>query len=85
MVQTGLHAVADLMDVPEERVYEEARDRGIEVAALGTYFVGRRTLNGLLLGFACSQPNALRRGMERLAASIEAARRPSKGQRSALR
>jgi hypothetical protein len=50
----------------EERVYEEARDRGIEEATLGMYF-------------------SLRRGMARLAASIEAARRPSKGQRPVLR
>jgi GntR family transcriptional regulator/MocR family aminotransferase len=74
-VQTGLHAVAELDGVDEERVYEEARDRGIEVAPLGMYFIGRRTVNGLLLGFASSRPDVLRRGMERLAASIEAARR----------
>jgi hypothetical protein len=80
-VQTGLHAVAELNGVDEERVYEEARDRGIEVAPLGMYFIGRRTANGLLLGFASTRPDALRRGMERLAASIEAARRPPQDQR----
>jgi GntR family transcriptional regulator/MocR family aminotransferase len=81
-VHTGLHAVADLDGVDEERVYEEARDRGIEVAPLATYFIGRRTANGLLLGFASTRPEALRRGMERLAASIEAARRPERPERS---
>jgi GntR family transcriptional regulator/MocR family aminotransferase len=74
-VQTGLHAVADLVGVHEERVYEEARNRGVEVAPLGMYFIGRHTVNGLLLGFASTGPDALRRGMERLAASIEAAQR----------
>jgi GntR family transcriptional regulator/MocR family aminotransferase len=78
-VQAGLHAVADLDGVDEERVCEEARQRGVEVAPLGTYFVGRRTANGLLLGFASTRPAVLRRGMEKLAASIEAARRPAYG------
>jgi GntR family transcriptional regulator/MocR family aminotransferase len=75
-VQTGLHAVADLNGVDEQRAFEEARDRGVEVAPLGMYFLGRPTANGLLLGFASTRPEALRRGMERLAASLEAARRP---------
>jgi len=46
------------------------------------YFIGRRTMNGLLLGFASSRPEALRRGMERLAASIDAARRSARTQRN---
>jgi GntR family transcriptional regulator / MocR family aminotransferase len=75
-VQTGLHAVAHLHGVDEERVCLEARDRGIEVAPLGMYFIGRPTVSGLVLGFASSRPDALRRGMEKLAASIDAARRP---------
>jgi GntR family transcriptional regulator/MocR family aminotransferase len=79
-VQTGLHAVAEL-DGDEERVYEEARDRGVEVAPLGMYFMSRPTQKGLLLGFASTRPDALRHGMERLASSIEAARRPARGQR----
>ena len=59
---------------------DEARQRGIEVAPLGTYYLGRRTANGLLLGFASTPPDTLRRGMERLAAAIEAARRPMRAQ-----
>jgi GntR family transcriptional regulator/MocR family aminotransferase len=77
-IHTGLHAVADLDDVDEERVCEEARARGIEVAPLRTYYIRRRTANGLLLGFASTPPDTLRRGMERLAAAIDAARRPSR-------
>jgi len=79
-IQTGLHAVADLDGVDEERVCEEAAARGIEVAPLGMYFFGRRTATGLLLGFASTPPDVLRRGMERLADAIDAARRPIRKQ-----
>ncbi len=82
-VQTGLHAVADLEDVDEELVYEEARARGIEVAPLGMYFIGRRTANGLLLGFASTRPDAIRNGVDQLAASIDAARLSARKQRVA--
>jgi GntR family transcriptional regulator/MocR family aminotransferase len=75
-IQTGLHAIADLDGVDEERVSEAARERGIEVEPLGRYFLGRRTENALVLGFGSTPPDALRRGMERLAAAIDAARRP---------
>jgi GntR family transcriptional regulator/MocR family aminotransferase len=74
-VQTGLHAVADLFQVDEELVSHQAARRGIEVSPLGSYCVGRRMLNGLLLGFACSRPEQLRAAMRLLADSIEAARR----------
>src|SRR5262249_30721618 len=39
-VQTGLHVVAHLHGVDEDRVCWEARERGIEVAPLGMYFIG---------------------------------------------
>jgi GntR family transcriptional regulator / MocR family aminotransferase len=82
-VQTGLHAVADLDDVDEELVFEEAKARGIEVAPLGMYFIGRRTANGLVLGFASTRPDAIRNGVELLAASIDAARLTARNQRVA--
>jgi GntR family transcriptional regulator/MocR family aminotransferase len=75
-IQSGLHAIADLDGVDEERVSEEARERGVEVEPLGRYFLGRRTANALVLGFGATPPDALRRGMERLAAAIDAARQP---------
>ena len=80
-VQAGLHVAADLDDVDDERVYEEAARRGVEVTPLGQYFVGRPTARGLVLGFASTRPDGLRRGMERLAAAIEAARRPARARR----
>jgi len=75
-VLSGLHVVADLDGVDAERVYREARNRGIEVTPLGMYFIGPQTANGLLLGFASTRPDGLRQGVEKLAASIDAARRP---------
>jgi GntR family transcriptional regulator/MocR family aminotransferase len=84
-VQTGLHVVADLTDrkgPSAERVFEEAAARGVEVMPLSAYYYRRRRPgeksappNALLLGFAPVRPAALRRGMEQLAAAIEAAAR----------
>jgi GntR family transcriptional regulator/MocR family aminotransferase len=73
-IQTGLHAVADLDGVDEGRVCDEAAARGIEVAPLGLYYLGRRRANALVLGFASMPPEALRRGMAGLAEAIDAAR-----------
>ncbi len=75
-VQTGLHAVADLDGADARRVSEEAAARGVEAAPLSAYFAGRAPRpDGLVLGFAAVRPDAARRGMERLAQAIEAARR----------
>ena len=75
-VKTGLHAVADLEDVPAEVVCREARDRGVDVTPLAAYYLRRpRGTNGLVLGFGAVGPDAIRGGMERLAVAIEAARR----------
>jgi GntR family transcriptional regulator/MocR family aminotransferase len=72
-VQTGIHGVADLLGVDENRVCLEARKRDIEVSPLGIYFTARPTLTGLVLGFGATNPDAIRRGMEKLAVAIEAA------------
>ena len=75
-VQTGLHALADLAGVDAVRVAREAALRGVEAAPLSAYFAGTgRGANGLVLGFGVVRPDASRRGMERLAMAIEAARR----------
>jgi GntR family transcriptional regulator/MocR family aminotransferase len=76
-VWTGLHAVGDLDGVDAERVWHEAAARGVEVTPLRQYYFGRgKPANGLVLGFAPVRPDALTRGMERLAEAIEAARQP---------
>jgi GntR family transcriptional regulator/MocR family aminotransferase len=78
-VQTGLHVVADLEDADEEAVYREAQARGIEVTPLAVYFLNRPPVaNGLVLGFASARPDALRNAMERLAAAVDATRRPGR-------
>jgi GntR family transcriptional regulator / MocR family aminotransferase len=74
-VQTGLHALADLHGVDAGRVSREAATRGVEAAPLSAYFAGGGPAPGLVLGFAAVRPEVSRRGMERLAAAIEAARR----------
>jgi GntR family transcriptional regulator/MocR family aminotransferase len=75
-VRTGLHALADLDRVDAVRVSEEAAARGVEATPLSAYFTGREPpVNGLVLGFGAVRPDAAIRGMERLAAAIEAARR----------
>jgi DNA-binding transcriptional MocR family regulator len=74
-VQTGLHALADVTGVDAARVSREAALRGVEAAPLSAYFAGAtRGANGLVLGFGVVRPDASRRGMERLAAAIDAAR-----------
>jgi GntR family transcriptional regulator / MocR family aminotransferase len=79
-VRTGLHAIADLDGVDADRVAHEAITRGVEVTPLAAYFARpAKAPNGLVLGFAAVRPDVLRRGAERLAAAIEAARRPSVG------
>jgi GntR family transcriptional regulator / MocR family aminotransferase len=73
---TGLHVVADLNGVDAEVVCEEAVTRGVEVTPLTPYCVRPlRAPDALVLGFAVARPEAIRSGMDRLAAAIEAARR----------
>ena len=75
-VRTGLHALADLDGVDAVRVVREAAARGVEVASASAYCAARTpALNALVLGFGAVRPEVSRRGMERLAAAIEAARR----------
>jgi GntR family transcriptional regulator/MocR family aminotransferase len=72
-VLTGLHPVADLEGVDDERVSREAMARGTEAMPLSMYFGGHTSANGLLLGFAPIRPEDSADGMRRLAAAIEAA------------
>jgi GntR family transcriptional regulator/MocR family aminotransferase len=75
-VESGLHAVADLGEVDDVRVCEEAAGHGVEVTPLSIYSSdGDAAAHGLLLGFGAVRPEALWHGMERLAAAVEAARR----------
>jgi len=74
-VHSGMHAVADLEDVDAERVFTEATARNIEVMPLAAYYYGGgEKSNALVLGFGSCSPAAIRAGMWRLAAAIDAAR-----------
>jgi len=74
-VHSGMHAVADLGDVDAERVVTEAAARNIEVMPLSAYcYGGGERTNALVLGFGSCSTAAIRAGMWRLAAAIEAAR-----------
>ncbi|MDB6105916.1 MAG: transcriptional regulator, GntR family [Gammaproteobacteria bacterium] len=76
-VHSGIHAVADLEDIDAERVVAEATASNIEVMPLSAYYYGGgERSNALLLGFGACPPVAIRAGMWRLAAAIDAARRP---------
>ena len=75
-VRTGLHALAELDGVDSVRVSREAAARGVEATPATAYVASRApAVNALVLGFGAVRPEAARRGMERLAAAIEAARR----------
>jgi GntR family transcriptional regulator/MocR family aminotransferase len=75
-VRTGLHAVADLVDVDARRVYEAAAGRGVEVMPLSAYYFGRsHPQNAIVLGFGGVRADSVEDGMKRLAAAIDAARR----------
>ena len=77
--RTGLHAIGDLTGVPAVRVFEEAAKRGVEVMPLSAYYFGRtRAPEALVLGFGAVRPDSLDAGMQRLAAAVEAARRPGR-------
>ena len=78
-VRTGLHAVGDVHGADAVRVHQEAAARGVEVSPLSGYFVGRpKDANALLFGFAAVRPEAIARGVEKLAAAIDAARKTGK-------
>ncbi|HET9954722.1 MAG TPA: PLP-dependent aminotransferase family protein [Polyangiaceae bacterium] len=82
-VQSGLHAVADLYDVPAETVFQEACARGVEVAPLAQYYLTRaQPANALLLGFGPCHPEQFAPGMVQLARAIEAARRGAHTERA---
>jgi GntR family transcriptional regulator/MocR family aminotransferase len=77
-IEAGLHAVADLDGVDARMLFREAAARGVEVMPLSAYHLGRsRSDNALVLGFGGVGPDGIARGMERLAAAIEAVRRAS--------
>jgi GntR family transcriptional regulator/MocR family aminotransferase len=74
--QTGLHAVADLLNADAAAVSDQALARGVEVMPLSEYALGRQPVaNALMVGFAAVREDAMNGGMELLAAAIESTKR----------
>ncbi|AKQ67978.1 Transcriptional regulator, GntR family domain / Aspartate aminotransferase [Myxococcus hansupus] len=72
---TGMQLTASLAaPLSDQRVRDEAARRGVEVAALSDYASGRHREGGLVFGFGCVRPEALREGTRTLARALEAAR-----------
>ncbi|NOK08299.1 PLP-dependent aminotransferase family protein [Corallococcus exercitus] len=73
---TGMQLCASLAaPLSDLRVRDEAARKGVEVAALSDYFLGRRRESGLVFGFGGVRPDALRAGTRTLARVLEAAHR----------
>ncbi|NOK20741.1 PLP-dependent aminotransferase family protein [Corallococcus carmarthensis] len=73
---TGMQVCASLAaPLSDLRVRDEAARKGVEVAALSDYFLGRRRESGLVFGFGGVHPDALRAGTRTLARALEAAHR----------
>ncbi|WP_233587993.1 PLP-dependent aminotransferase family protein [Corallococcus sp. CA049B] len=73
---TGMQVCASLATpLSDLRVRDEAARKGVEVAALSDYFLGRRRESGLVFGFGGVRPDDMRAGTRALARAIEAARR----------
>jgi GntR family transcriptional regulator/MocR family aminotransferase len=71
-VQSGMHAVVDVMGVNAERLHVEAAALGVESMPLSAYYFGAsHRPNALLLGFGSVPPAAIRTGVTKLARAIE--------------
>lgn len=73
--RTGLHAVAELRGLDAARVCAEGMRRGLELMPLSAYSLERRGAAAIALGFSAVAPARLDRGMQELAAAIEAVQR----------
>ncbi len=74
-VEAGLQTVGWLNGINAELVAAEAASLGIEIIPLSRYALGRRKMNGIILGFAAVEPREIRRGVEQLAQVLEKCRR----------
>jgi len=78
-VQSGMHAIVDVVGVNAERLHAEAAARGIESMPLSAYYFGASIRpNALLLGFGSVTPAAIRAGVMKLARAIESVKRDGK-------
>ena len=68
---TGMQASAMLATGSDRRFRDAAAARGIEVGAISDYSVSRPRLRGLVFGFGCVRPAALRTGCRELARVVD--------------
>jgi GntR family transcriptional regulator/MocR family aminotransferase len=64
---TGMQACATLATGSDRRLRDAAAERGLETGALSDYYLGRARARGLVFGFGCVRPHALRAGCRELA------------------
>jgi len=69
---TGMQACATLASGSDVKLRDAAGERGIEVGALSDYFLGRARTRGLVFGFGCVRPPAIRAGCRELAKALAA-------------
>jgi GntR family transcriptional regulator/MocR family aminotransferase len=70
-VQSGMHAVVDVLGISAERLHAEAAALGVESMPLSAYYFGAsHRPNALLLGFGSVTPAAIRAGVAKLARAI---------------
>jgi GntR family transcriptional regulator/MocR family aminotransferase len=67
---TGLHVVAHLPGRIDDRPLAEQPVKGLSVAALSRYYLGRRKKKGLLLGYGTATPDEIRAAIRRLRPSL---------------
>ncbi len=76
--EAGIHTIGWLAGgLDAVRVARAAAERSVEVMPLSRFTLKTRRREGLLLGFAAVDANALRRGVERLAAAVDSCGRRS--------
>jgi GntR family transcriptional regulator/MocR family aminotransferase len=70
--EAGLQTTATIEgDVRDTDVRDAIAARGVEVAALSAYYVGRPRRQGLVFGFGCARPTALRAACREVAHALE--------------
>jgi GntR family transcriptional regulator/MocR family aminotransferase len=74
-VDAGMQLVAELtIDARDTDVRDQAAKRGVEVAALSSYFLGRPRRSGLVFGFGGVRTGQMGDAAQKLADAIRAAR-----------
>jgi len=72
----GLHVMGWLpTGVDDQRVFRQAQEQGVDAPPLSAYAINAQSRSGLVLGYACVSPQAIRVGVEGLAVALESVHR----------